>query len=394
MKNFIFISPNFPKSYYLFTKALKEVGFNVLAIADCNYEELSQDLRDSICDYYKVPNMNDYNQMYKAVAFFAFKYGPIDFIESNNEYWLETDAKLRSDFNVKTGKNADSIIMFKSKEEEKKYYKLANVPTARYHIPTTLELGKKFIEEVGYPVVVKPDNGVGASKTYKITNHAELEAFYKELPATKYIMEEYVDGDLISFDGVSNGNAEPVFCSNEVFPTTIMDIVNEGQESFYYCNLGCPEDLKDVGARTLKAFGAKYRYFHMEYFRLRSDKKGLGKKGDIIGLEVNMRAPGGYTPDMINFAHGANTYKIWAEVMMYNEVKTEFKNPEYYCVYAGRRKTIKYKNDYAYMSKKYKLVMHDIMPEVLAGAMGDEFYVANVSTKEEIDAFLKDAYLK
>ncbi len=44
--------------------------------------------------------MEDYEQVYKAVAFFAFKYGKIDRIESHNEHWLALDAKLRQDFNV------------------------------------------------------------------------------------------------------------------------------------------------------------------------------------------------------------------------------------------------------------------------------------------------------
>ena len=37
------------------------------------------------------------------MAFFAFKYGRIDWLESNNEYWLEKDARLRTDFNIKSG---------------------------------------------------------------------------------------------------------------------------------------------------------------------------------------------------------------------------------------------------------------------------------------------------
>ena len=51
--------------------------------------------------------------MYKAVAYFASKYGKIDYIESNNEYWLEQDARLRTDFNVNTGKKIDEINFFK-----------------------------------------------------------------------------------------------------------------------------------------------------------------------------------------------------------------------------------------------------------------------------------------
>ena len=53
--------------------------------------------------------------MYRAVAYFAFKYGKIDWIESNNEYWLEQDARLRSDFNITTGIDYDHISRIKEK---------------------------------------------------------------------------------------------------------------------------------------------------------------------------------------------------------------------------------------------------------------------------------------
>lgn len=36
--------------------------------------------------------MENYDQMMRAVAYFTFKYGRIDWLESNNEYWLTQDA--------------------------------------------------------------------------------------------------------------------------------------------------------------------------------------------------------------------------------------------------------------------------------------------------------------
>ena len=53
-------------------------------------------------------------------------------------------------------------------------------------------------------------------------NEEELKAFYFEhFPDIKYIMEEFIQGDLISFDGITNGDAEVIFSSNEVFPEVI-----------------------------------------------------------------------------------------------------------------------------------------------------------------------------
>ena len=92
MKNFIFISPNFPTNYWQFCKELKNNGMNVLGIGDQPYDELSPNLKDSLNEYYKVSSLENYEEVYRAVAFFIFKHGRIDWLESNNEYWLERDA--------------------------------------------------------------------------------------------------------------------------------------------------------------------------------------------------------------------------------------------------------------------------------------------------------------
>ena len=103
MKNFIFISPNFPENYWKFCRELKNNGLRVLGIGDCPYDMLSHRLKASLDEYYKVSSLENYDEVYRAVAFFAFKYGRIDFLESNNEYWLERDARLRTDFNITSG---------------------------------------------------------------------------------------------------------------------------------------------------------------------------------------------------------------------------------------------------------------------------------------------------
>ena len=187
-------------------------------------------------EYYRVNNLESYDEVFKAVAFFSFKYGHVDYLESNNEYWLRQDAMLRKDFNITTGKRGSEINAFQNKELEKKYYKLANVKVARYIIPTNYKKTKEFIDEVGYPVIVKPVIGVGASQTYRINNDAELTNYFNNKPSVKYIMEEYIDGELISFDGVSNSKCEVVFSSNEVFPDPVMDVVNERKDFIYYSN--------------------------------------------------------------------------------------------------------------------------------------------------------------
>ena len=113
--NFVFISPHFPTNYWKFCAELKNNGVNVLGIGDAPYDSLTDELKGSLTEYYKVSDMENYDEMYRAVAFFAFKYGRIDWLESNNEYWLEQDAKLRTDFNITTGVDSKGIKKYKSK---------------------------------------------------------------------------------------------------------------------------------------------------------------------------------------------------------------------------------------------------------------------------------------
>ena len=112
--NFIFISPNFPHTYWQFCDRLRRNGINVLGIGDCPYDDLEPALKGALTEYYRVSSLEDYDQVYRAVAFFAFRYGRIDWIESMNEYWLEQDARLRTDFNIHTGIREDRIGFIKN----------------------------------------------------------------------------------------------------------------------------------------------------------------------------------------------------------------------------------------------------------------------------------------
>ncbi len=388
--NFVYISPTFPKNFYNFCDRLKKKGVNVLAIGDTPYHELTDELKESVTEYYKVDSMENYDSMVKAMGYFIFHYGHIDWLESNNEYWLEQDAKLRTDFNITTGIHTNHINEIKTKSGMKKFYEEAGIKTARYHLTTTLEEGKKFIEKVGYPVVVKPDNGVGAAATYKISNEEELIAFYNEEHITQYIMEEFVNGLITSYDGIADLNRNVVFETSHIFPNPIMDVVNDQSSMYYYSQKELPEDLIKLGRAAVKAFRTNGRCFHMEFFRLLEDKEGLGKKGEIVGLEVNMRTPGGYTPDMMNFANDIDIYQIYAD-MVVDGYSSYSKERPYHCVYCGRRDGISYTHSHEEVCEKYQfdLVMCERLPDILSGAMGNFTYTARFENMDQVNEFVE-----
>lgn len=390
--NFIFISPHFPKTYWNFCDRLRCNGVNVLGIGDAPFDEIPYELKDCLTEYYRVDNLGNYDEMVRAVGFFTFHYGKIDWLESNNEYWLEMDAQLRTDFNITTGAQNDFIERIKFKSKMKESYRAAGVPVARHHMVCTIDAARAFIRTVGYPVIVKPDNGCGAEATYKLKNEDDLQNFFAHLPAIPYIMEEYINGTIVSFDGVADSHCVPLFYTSNVFPTPLLDIVSQKGDLAYWTQKSIPAALKDVGFRTIKAFGAKSRFFHCEFFQLNEDKPGLGKKGDYVALEVNMRPAGGYTPDMINFANSVDCYQIWADMVCYDEVRhLDLNGPKYYCVYASRRDCHSYKHSHEQILARYgsRLKMCDELPLALRLDMGDRMYTANVRTSVERDAFIR-----
>ena len=187
--NFVYISPNFPEAFRWFCIRLADNGVRVLGIGDAPYEELHWDLKDHLTEYYRVNSLENYDEVLRAVGYFTGRYGKMDWIESNNEYWLELDAALRTDFNVTTGFKTVDMARIKQKSAMKEYYRRAGIPVARSAFATSQQAALKFIEEVGYPVVAKPDNGVGAIATYKWEKEQDVIDFFKNKPEVPYLME-------------------------------------------------------------------------------------------------------------------------------------------------------------------------------------------------------------
>ena len=389
--NVIFISPNFPTNYWQFCRELKNNGVNVLGIGDAPYDGLTDELRGSLNEYYKVNSLENYDEVYRAVAYFIFKHGRIDWLESNNEYWLERDARLRTDFHITSGFQTDDIPRIKYKSKMKEYYEKAGIPVARYHLVDDFEGCMDFIKKVGWPVVVKPDNGVGASDTHKLSSEADLKKFLETKHPVTYIMEEFIHAEVNSYDAIIDSQGNPIFETGNVTPMSIMDIVNDEDNSIYYIVKDLPADTRKAGRATVKSFGVRSRFVHFEFFRLTREQEGMGKKGDVVALEVNMRPCGGFSPDMMNFANSTNVYKIWADMIAFDKSTLE-DGAHAFCAYAGRRDGKDFAMDHGAIMEKYGECMKMVgrIPDVLADAMGNQMYVATFPTKQKLDAFYRN----
>ena len=116
--------------------------------------------------------------------------------------------------------------------------------------------------------------------------------------------------------------------------------------------------------------------------------EGFADVGDIVGLEVNIRTPGGYSPDMHNYANSVNMYQIYADTVAGLNPRPVIEK-KYYCANASRRDGVEYFFSDEDIKRTYakELVGSGRMPDVLSGVMGNYFYMARFNSVKEVELF-------
>ena len=327
-------------------------------------------------EYYRIDDMHDYDALVRACGYFTHRYGKIDRLDSLNEYWLRTEARLRDDFNI-FGVRGREIDFIRRKSHMKAKFREAGVPVARGQIVQTADDAQALIRETGYPVIAKPDDGVGAIATYRLDSDQDLASFFQTKPDTDYIMEEFISGTIYSFDGLADRSGDPVFYTAHTFSQGIMETVNEGRHLYYYSLRDIPAGLEKIGRDCLRAFNVRERFFHIEFFQTAVDR--------YVSLEVNMRPPGGFTTDMFNFACDIDIYKIWAELLVNDQTAVHYTRA-YHCCYASRKSNQRYTHSHADILARYGAFMVQIesVPGVFSSALGDIGYIFRSKSLDEI----------
>ncbi|MGB5986869.1 MAG: carboxylate--amine ligase [Desulfobacterales bacterium] len=365
--NVIYLSPHFPPHYHQFCKNLKALGANVLGIGDSPYDELEPEVKAALSEYYRLPDMHDYDQLLRACGYFTHKYGKIDRFESLNEYWLATEARICDDFNIPGIRGAD-IDVIKRKSRMKVRFQSAGIPVAPGRVVPDARTAREFIQTTGYPVVAKPDAGVGALDTFRLDSDADLEQFFAAKPEMDYIMEAFVQGSIVSFDGLADADGELLFFTSHRFSQGIMETVNQARHIYYTSLREIPPALEAAGRACVKAFEVRARFFHIEFFET--------DPGRYVALEVNMRPPGGFTTDMFNFACDIDVYRLWAQVMVSGTVQLTYSR-KYHCCYASRKQRYRYRHSHEVVMERYGefMVQAAQVPGIFSSALGDFGYI-------------------
>lgn len=381
--NYIVISPYYPQNFQQFTIELANKDITVLGIGQEPYDQLDQPLKDALTEYFRVENLENLDEVKRAVAFLFYKHGPIDRIESHNEYWLEQDAQLREQFNIFGAKPKD-LKKTKFKSEMKKFFKKAGVPVVPGQVVKTLSGVDLAINKIGLPLIAKPDNGVGAAATFKLETGADVDRFKAEWDQeTVYFFEKFVtSSEICTFDGLIDSNGNIVFSTTFDYAHTPLDLMLYKADNSYYILKDMDPKLREYGEAIVKTFGMKERFFHIEFFR---------QDGDYIALEYNNRPAGGFTIDVYNYAHSIDLYKGYAAIVAGEPFPGSHMEP-LFCLATARRSTSHYAYSEADLLEKYRdnFKVKKDMPAAFAELQGDVLYMLTTPSREELDQMVAD----
>jgi hypothetical protein len=373
--NVVFISPHFPPHFVHFVTALRERGVNVLGIGDASYDTLRHELKHALTEYFFVPRLEDADAMTRALGYFTWRHGRIHRIDSLNESWLEAEARLREDFNVPGLRPAD-LRQLRSKLGMHDLFKQAGLPHPDAIAAKDASTVKAFGKRVGYPLVLKPDVGVGAAHTFKVQSDAEVDAaFSKPLPG--YAAQKYVKGTIVTYDGMVDGDGRVICAFSHEYSNGIMESVLEQRDLVIFSLRELPPELDAAGRKMVAALGLRERWFHLEFFRL--------EDGSYVALEANLRPPGSFLTDMMNYACDIDVYRLWARLITGDPVSDFTFTRKYYVCHTTRRSGRAYKHPHAQVVSRLgpALLSHSELPAVFHNALGNELYL---SRHEELDA--------
>ncbi|MCI5072672.1 ATP-grasp domain-containing protein [bacterium] len=230
---------------------------------------------------------------------------------SHDEYSIAIVSRLREKFNLK-GDSQDIILPFTHKVTMKSM--LADfsvidkdfVAIKQYLKKNQKNILDEVIENLKFPIFVKPADESGSVGAKKVVCKDEFEEWLKSIPEQKdYIVEEFVEGDLFHCDIIIENYKPTVYLSCQyAYPC------HESFEGKVRGSILLPENQSV--AKRLTEFSSKIlekiklpeaSVLHLEAFLL--------KDGSFKFVELAMRPPGSIIPYMYESVLGVNIEELY-----------------------------------------------------------------------------------
>ena len=311
----VFVCPIFsPAATQMIEAALAVPHVRVGVIAQQPLASLAPTVAERLSAHWQVDDVTNATSLEYAARALGASHGVIARCFGAYEQLQQPLAMVRERLGI-PGLSSDAAHNFRDKARMKEALRAAGVPVARHRLITSRNEALAFLDEVGFPIVLKPPAGAGAIATQRIRDVASLDALlasYRATPANPMLAEEFLRGTEYSLETVSV-DGEAVWHSLTRYGPTPLDVVEHSWIQWTVLlprEIDAPEfdDIRTVGAHALQALGMGTGVSHCEWFR-RDD-------GTVAISEIAARPPGANITTMISRAHDIDFVAAWVRLMI------------------------------------------------------------------------------
>ena len=311
----IFVAPFFsPAASQMIEAALALSHIRVAVIAQQRVEELAPSLAARLVAHWRVDDITNAEQLEWAVQSIATRHGAVSRCFAAYEQAQLPLAIVRERLGI-PGLPSAAAHNFRDKARMKDVLRDAGVPVARHMLVRSAADARRFVGEVGFPIVVKPPAGAGAKATERVRTIDELESVLQRhapSPDDPMLAEEFLRGTEHSLETVSI-NGRPVWHSITRYAPTPLEVLENPWIQWTVLlprEIDDPtfDDIKVVGDRALSALGMTTGVSHCEWFR-RPD-------GSLAISEIAARPPGANMTTMISRAADIDFVAAWVRLMV------------------------------------------------------------------------------
>jgi carbamoylphosphate synthase large subunit len=310
----VFIEPCFPANQREFVRALHAVGARVTGIGERPKGSLDPEMRSWLTHYEEVSNVCSETEVERVVRWLQGRVR-VDRLEAVVEAHVMNAAKIREKCGI-AGTSVKTTWLCRDKPTMKEVLREGGVPTAASLGSGDVKEIRAFAARVGYPLILKPRDGAGASGTVKVENDAELEAGLAALRVDRgasIAVEEFVEGHEGFYDTISIGGRVAHEFACHYFPNVLEAMRTRWiSPQFIATNRidSAPgyDEIKAMGRKVISLLGVGTSATHMEWF--------FGPKG-LKFSEIGCRPPGVRAWDLYAAGNEIDIYKEWAMAVVH-----------------------------------------------------------------------------
>lgn len=315
----IFVAPHFPANQRQFVRALKEAGARVTGVGEAHASHLDGQLKGWLDDWEQVHSVCDEQALYDAVRRIQRK-GWVDRLEAMVEAHILPTARVREACTI-PGMTVEQALICRDKPLMKEVLRRQGIPCAQSIGSADPREILRFGAQVGYPLILKPRTGAGASGTYKVSSEAELCALMPSLGIGRgadVAVEEFMSGHEGFYDTLTVGGHVVYDFASHYYPN-VLEAMRTRWISPQICITnridGAPgyQELRGLGQKVVRALGLSTCATHMEWF--------AGPKG-LKFSEIGARPPGVNTWDLYCAGNDIDLYKEWAMALVHGRTQS------------------------------------------------------------------------